>query len=129
MADILHFLEFIIVCAFALLALFVVLLVVVSKMPRDNPLRMILSALSHRVGATAGLMIVDPVATGLPVVGEVFDLATIALLVYYWFTFFKQLVVMVRQSPAGHAESSAHTSMTLQPPLPRQPSPPQIEHQ
>ena len=55
MADILHFLEFIIVCAFALLALFVVLLVVVSKMPRDNPLRMILSALSHRVGATAAV--------------------------------------------------------------------------
>ena len=33
-------------------ALCIVLLVVVSKMPDDNPLKRILNALSHRIGAT-----------------------------------------------------------------------------
>jgi hypothetical protein len=62
LSDILHFIEFMFVFALALIVLFVVLLIVVSKMPHDNPLRMILSALSRRVGVTGGLMIVDPVA-------------------------------------------------------------------
>jgi hypothetical protein len=61
LSEIFHFIEFMFVFALVLIALFVVLLVVVSKMPHDNPLRMILSALSHRVGVTGGLMIVDPV--------------------------------------------------------------------
>ncbi len=33
-------------------AMFIVLLVVVSKMPDENPLKRILTALSYRVGAT-----------------------------------------------------------------------------
>src|SRR5271165_432700 len=94
LSDILHFIEFMFLFALALIVPFIVLLVVVSKMPRDNPLRMILSALSHRVGATAGLMLVDPVATTVPVVGEVWDFATIAWLIYFWYTFFKQLPAM-----------------------------------
>ena len=96
-----HFIEFLLVFILALVALFIVLLVVVSKMPNDNPLKMILSALSHRVGATVGLMVVDPVATVVPVVGEVWDVATIAWLIYFWYTFFKQLPNM--RPPGPHA--------------------------
>jgi hypothetical protein len=68
----------------------------VSMMPKSNPLRIILTALAHRVGATAGLMMLDPVATALPAAGEVWDLITIIGLLFFWYTFFKQLPVMGR---------------------------------
>ena len=115
LSDILHFIEFLLVFVLALIVLFVVLLVVVSKMPHDNPLRMILMALSHRVGATAGLMVVDPVVTGVPVIGEVWDVATIAWLLYFWFTFIRQAIVIMRQS----SQSSA-PPMTIPHPPPSQ---------
>jgi hypothetical protein len=91
LADVLHFIEFVLVFALALVALFIVLLIVVSMMPSSNPLKMILVSLAHRVGATAGLMMLDPVATTVPIAGEVWDLATMIWLVYFWYTFFKQL--------------------------------------
>jgi hypothetical protein len=109
MSDFFHFIEFMFVFALALIALLIVLLIVVSKLPNDNPLKMILSALSHRVGATAGLMVVDPVATAVPVVGEVWDLATIIWLIYFWYTFFKQLP-------------------NMRPPRSSGPMPPSIQH-
>jgi hypothetical protein len=101
MNDILHFIEFLFAFVLVLFALLIVLLVVVSKMPDNNPLKMILSALSHRIGATAGLMIVDPIVTTVPVVGEVWDLATIAWLIYFWYTFFKQLPNSGRRDRGG----------------------------
>jgi hypothetical protein len=60
-------------------------------MPRSNPLRIILTALAYRVGATAGLMMLDPVATAVPAAGEVWDLVTIIGLIYFWYTFFQRL--------------------------------------
>jgi hypothetical protein len=124
LSDILHFIEFLLVIALAFIALFVVLIVVVSKMPNDNPLKMILTALSHRVGATGGLMIVDPVATSLPVVGELWDVATIAWLVYFWYTFFKQLPAM---RAAWNSSPYASTQTASRPPPQRQ-ARPEIEN-
>ena len=108
LADVLHFIEFILVFALALLALFIVLLIVVSMMPKSNPLRIILTALAHRVGATAGLMMLDPVATALPPAGEVWDLVTIIGLIYFWYTFFKQLPIM----RAAWSNSPEHSSLS-----------------
>jgi hypothetical protein len=44
----------------AMTALLIVLIVVVSKLPDDNPLKRVLTALSYRVGATAGRSRCDP---------------------------------------------------------------------
>jgi hypothetical protein len=126
LSEIFHFIEFMFVFTLVLIALFVVLLVVVSKMPHDNPLRMILSALSHRVGVTGGLMIVDPVATGIPVVGELFDVVTLIFLVYYWYTFFRQLPAM--RAAWNAPAPPPHWQPPPTPPLPRRPPPPEIEH-
>lgn len=120
LSDILHFVEFLLVIALALIVLFVVLIVVISKMPNDNPLKMILTALSHRVGVTGGLMMVDPVATAVPVVGELWDVATIAWLVYFWYTFFRQLPAM---RAAWNASSYASTQTATRPPPQRQARP------
>jgi hypothetical protein len=108
LADVLHFIEFILLFALALLALFITLLIVVSMMPKSNPLRIILTALAHRVGATAGVMMLDPVATAVPAAGEVWDLVTIMGLIYFWYTFFKQLPAMraARSNSAEHSSPS-----------------------
>ena len=105
--DVLHFIEFILVFALALVVLFIVLLIVVSMMPKSNPLRIILTALAHRVGLTAGLMMLDPVVTALPAAGEVWDLVSIIGLIYFWYTFFKQLPAM----RAAWSNSAEHSSL------------------
>ena len=70
-------------------ALCIVLLVVVSKMPEDNPLKLILNALSHRVGATlAAGMIAIPVEP-IPGLDALYDIAVPIALIWYWFTFFR----------------------------------------
>ena len=91
LADIFHFIEFMFVFALLTLVLFFVLLFVVSRMPLDNPMRVILSALSRRVGLTAALMFVDPLMTAVPVGGEVFDVVTLIGLAIYWYTFFSHM--------------------------------------
>jgi hypothetical protein len=125
LGDILHFIEFILVFALGLIVLFIVLLIVVSMMPNSNPLKMILLALLHRLGATAGLMVIDPVATTLPVAGEVWDLVTVAWLIYFWYTFFKQLRVM-RAAGSNVTQAASRQRPTI-PSFRPQLTPPQIK--
>ena len=71
-------------------ALCIVFIVVISKMPDDNPLKRILTALSFRLGATltAG-------AVAIPGRAEfrdstvLYDMAVSIALIWYWFTFFR----------------------------------------
>jgi hypothetical protein len=73
----------------AMFALLIALVVVVSRMPDDNPLKRILAALSWRVGATfaAGALAIpiEPV----PGLDTVYDIGVPIALLWYWFTFFK----------------------------------------
>jgi len=64
MQEILRFVEVILICAVALIAIFAILIVIIARMPHDNPLRMLLAALSHRIGVTGGVMLVDPITAG-----------------------------------------------------------------
>jgi len=97
MQAVLHFVEVIFISAVALIAIFAILIVIVSRMPQDNPLRMLLTALSQRIGATGGLMLVDPIASSVPLGGEVFTIGSVIFLAYYWYTFFRQLPAMRRK--------------------------------
>jgi len=85
-AEIFHDLLIFIAVMFVLL---IVLIVVVSKLPADNPLKRIFSLLSYRVGVTlaAGIVAipVEPIA-GLD---AVYDVAVPLGLLWYWFTFFR----------------------------------------
>src|SRR6516165_452830 len=81
-------------------ALCIVLLVVVSRMPDDNPLKRLLNALSHRVGATlAAGMIAIPVEP-IPGLDALYDIAVPIALIWYWFTFLRDAL-----RPAGERES------------------------
>ena len=65
------------------------LLVIISRMPNDNPLKRILVALSYRVGATAAAgMLVIP-ATPIPGLDAIVDFGAPIALIWYWWTFFR----------------------------------------
>jgi hypothetical protein len=76
------------------------LLVVISRMPNDNPLKRIMVALSYRVGATAAAgMLVIP-STPIPGLDAVVDIGAPIALLWYWWTFF-------RDARPGGAKASA----------------------
>ena len=65
------------------------LLVIISRMPNDNPLKRIMVALSYRVGATAAAgMLVIP-STPIPGLDAVIDIGAPLALIWYWWTFFR----------------------------------------
>src|ERR1700677_1479421 len=73
----------------AMFALLIALIVIVSRMPDDNPLERMLSALSWRVGATfaAGALAI-PIEP-IPGLDTLYDIGVPIALLWYWFTFFK----------------------------------------
>ena len=73
----------------AMSAILAALLVIISRMPDDNPLKRIMVALSYRVGATAAAgMLVIP-ATPIPGLDAVYDIGVPIALIWYWFTFLR----------------------------------------
>jgi hypothetical protein len=73
----------------AMFALLIALVVIVSRMPDDNPLKRILSALSWRVGATfaAGALAI-PIEP-IPGLDTLYDIGVPIALLWYWITFFR----------------------------------------
>ncbi len=75
----------------AMSALLIALLVIVSRMPDDNPLKRILVGLSYRVGATAAAGLIAAPAMPIPGLDAVVDIGAPILLLWYWWTFFRGL--------------------------------------
>jgi hypothetical protein len=96
---------------FIVFALCIVLIVVISMLPNDNPLKRILTAFSYRIGATlAAGMIAVPVEP-IPGLDILYDIAIPIALVWYWFTFFRDAI--------QPAERSEHTVRDVSPELQR----------
>ena len=70
-------------------ALYIVLVVVISKMPDDNPLKRILTALSYRLAATLAAGAVAVPVEPIPGLDVLYDVAVPIALIWYWFTFFR----------------------------------------
>jgi hypothetical protein len=70
-------------------ALCIVLVVVISKMPDDNPLKRILTAFSYRVAATLAAGAVAVPIEPIPGLDVLYDVAVPIVLIWYWFTFFR----------------------------------------
>jgi hypothetical protein len=83
--------------------LLVALIVVVSKMPDDNPLKRLLTALTYRVGATAAAGALAIPVEPIPGIDAVYDFAVPILLIWYWFTFFRDAWRMSKAS-APHGQ-------------------------
>ena len=84
----------------AMTTLLIALLVIVSRMPGDNPLKRILVALSYRVGATAAAGLIAAPATSIPGLDAVVDIGAPILLLWYWWTFFRGLWSDRARTPA-----------------------------
>jgi hypothetical protein len=84
----------------AMFVLFIVLIVVVNKLPNDNPLKRILWALCYRVGATVGAGVVAIPVEPIPGIDVLYDIAVPIGLIYYWFTFFRE-AYRAAQGPGG----------------------------
>jgi hypothetical protein len=70
----------------------VVLVVTVSKLPDTNPLKRLLTALTYRVGATAAAGALAIPIEPIPGLDAAYDVAVPVLLLWYWFTFFRDVV-------------------------------------
>jgi hypothetical protein len=77
----------------AMTALLIALLVFVSRMPDNNPLKRILVALSYRVGATAAAGLIAVPTTPVPGLDTIVDIGAPILLLWYWWRFFRGLWV------------------------------------
>jgi hypothetical protein len=94
--------------------LLIALLVIVSKMPDNNPLKRILGALSYRVVATvAAGMIAIPIEP-IPGLDTLYDFAVPIALIWYWFTFFgsASLSVLNRRMERQHSGSEQFWACT-----------------
>ena len=70
-------------------AMFIALIVVVSKLPADNPLKRVLTALTYRVGATFAAGAVAIPIEPIPGIDALYDIAVPIALIWYWYTFFR----------------------------------------
>jgi hypothetical protein len=81
-------------------ALLIVLVIAVSRMPDDNPLKRILTALSYRLGATAAAGAVAIPIEPIPGIDALYDIAVPLALIWYWYTFFRDAVRTTSHPPA-----------------------------
>lgn len=72
--------------------LLVALVVIISMLPADNPLKRTLTALSYRVGATAAVGALAIPIEPIPGLDAVYDIGAPILLIWYWYTFFRNVV-------------------------------------
>ena len=71
--------------------LLVALVVIISMLPADNPLKRTLTALSYRVGATAAVGALAIPIEPIPGLDAVYDIGAQILLIWSWYTFFRSM--------------------------------------
>ena len=71
--------------------LLVALVVIISMLPADNPLKRTLTALSYRVGATAAVGALAIPIEPIPGLDAVYNVGAPIILLCYWYTFFRDL--------------------------------------
>jgi hypothetical protein len=89
-----------------------VLIVVISKLPDDNPLKRVLAALSYRLAATLAAGAVAIPVEPIPGLDALYDIAVPVALLWYWFTFLRDVVgssarreTIIRRGETGAAQS------------------------
>jgi hypothetical protein len=71
-----------------LFAIFLAFVVIVSLLPRDNPLRDMLAAVTKRLGVTLAIGVVALPIEFVPIVDMIFDVAAPLGLAWYWVSLF-----------------------------------------
>ncbi len=84
------FQDLLLFCAF-MATMLVIASIVVSKLPDDNPLKRILTALCSRLGMTLGAGVFAIPIEVIPGIDALYDIGMPLFLAYYWFTFFREI--------------------------------------
>ena len=66
-------------------------LVIIAKLPAVNPLKYLFIRLAYRLGATAAAGILAIPIEPIPGLDALYDLGAPVLLLWYWFTFFRDM--------------------------------------
>ncbi len=114
------FVEFILGLTVFLVIALIVLLIVISQMPESNPLRRILVALSKRVGLMAGLGVGSVPLDLMPPIEVIYDLGSFVGIVYYWYTFLREVKVLPGAFSANPGPLASAPSPRSAPPWPPQ---------
>jgi Mg2+/citrate symporter len=69
--------------------LLIVVLAILWKMSPTHPWRLVVAALARRLAATGGIALIDIPATAMQPLGDVWDIGSLILLAWYWYTFFR----------------------------------------
>jgi hypothetical protein len=91
-------------------ALLITLIVVVSKMPADNPLKRVLTALCYRLGATAAVGAAAIPIEPIPGLDVLYDIGAPVLLLLYWISFFRNAGRMMSTPGAQHTLQTTHNN-------------------
>src|SRR6266571_1122971 len=92
----------------AIAALLVALVVVVSNMPNTNPLKRILTALCYRLAATLAAGAVAIPLEPIPGIDLLYDIGVPIVLIWYWFTFFRDARRMTSDPSPSDRRRVAH---------------------
>jgi hypothetical protein len=84
----------------AMFALMIVLIILIARLPDSNPLKRLLSHLCYRVGATLGASLIAIPVEPVPGLDVAYDIGVPLILLYYWFTFFREAYRAVKRPPA-----------------------------
>lgn len=83
-----HLISDLLIFVGAMAVLLVVLLVVVSRLSADNPLKRVLVSLCFRLAATLGAGVIAIPIEPIPGIDVAYDIAAPVLLAIYWISFF-----------------------------------------
>ena len=85
------------------LAVLLIALIVVSKLPEANPLKRLLTALCYRLGATLAAGAIAIPLEPIPGIDLAYDIAVPIALIWYWFTFFRDARRTMSHTPSQRA--------------------------
>jgi hypothetical protein len=89
-------------------ALLVTFVIVISKMPDTNPLKRLLTALSYRLAATLAAGAVAIPLEPIPGIDVLYDVGAPIILIWYWFTFFRDARHMTSKSSLPDQRQITH---------------------
>lgn len=100
MDSIVGLIEFLIGAVLAMVAVAVALMLVVSRMPPENPLRQVLNLLITRIGATAAAGALAIPIEPIPGLDLLYDIGAPVIILYYWYRFFRRIGPIWSRRPA-----------------------------
>jgi hypothetical protein len=98
MGSIVELIRDLLIFVVVMFVLLIALIVVVSMLPADNPLKRILTALCYRVGATVAAGAIAIPIEPIPGLDFLYDVGIPILLLLFWLSFFRDAARIISES-------------------------------